>query len=192
TRIQAAVQQMTQLIDEVLTFERVEDGRLACDLRELAIEPFCCRALDDMQLLAGERHVLAFSFQGSSGTAWLDEQLLRFILSNLVGNAVKYSPEGGTVSLQASCDGTTAQFIVRDEGIGIPSSELGQVFDSFFRGSNVGSVGGTGMGLSIVRKCVEMHHGKLEIDSVEGEGTAITILLPACPTSTGDDAITAI
>lgn len=178
-RIQAAVQQMTQLIDEVLTFERVEGGRLACDPRELEIESFCCRVLDDMQLLVGERHALAFSFQGSSETARLDEQLLRFILSNLIGNAVKYSPAGGTVSLRASCDGATAEFVVRDEGIGIPASDIGKVFESFFRGSNVGAVSGTGMGLSIVRKCVELHQGQLELDSVEGEGTTITIALPA-------------
>jgi signal transduction histidine kinase len=112
-----------------------------------------------------------------------DQSRLRRVIDNLLGNATKYSPAGGTIELEvcqrASEGRLWAVVSVRDHGVGIPQRELGLVFEPFFRASNVAEVRrGTGIGLSGARQIVQAHGGRIEIDSVENEGTAVTVWLP--------------
>ncbi len=107
-----------------------------------------------------------------------DPKLLRCAFSNLISNAMKYSPEGGRVEVSGkTVDGAIA-ISVADHGIGIPPGELPRVRERFFRGSNVGSIPGTGIGLSLVQQIVEQHGGRLSINSEPGEGTRIVVSLP--------------
>jgi signal transduction histidine kinase len=108
----------------------------------------------------------------------MDAKLLEHIVSNLLSNGLKYSPEGGTVQFDLICDGESAVFHIRDCGIGIPQKDLEQLFESFRRASNVGTIPGTGLGLAIVKKCVELHGGTITVDSVVGTGTTFTVTLP--------------
>lgn len=178
SRIQEAVRQMTMLLDDVLTFGKVEAGQLPFNPTLLSVEAFCCDLIEQQQSLAGPDYTLDFIYQGNCTTAHLDVQLLRHILTNLLTNAVKYSPQGGTISLTACCEEHQVIFSVQDQGIGIPPSEQQRLFESFFRASNVGNVSGTGVGLAIVKKCVEQHGGQITASSQVGVGTTFTVKLP--------------
>jgi PAS domain S-box-containing protein len=102
------------------------------------------------------------------------------ILDNLLENAMRYTPEGGSVTVSVQAVGRMAEIVVEDTGIGIPEEELSRIFDRFYRTKNAlsHSSKGTGLGLSIVKKTVEMHKGTIEVRSVLGEGTRVTVLIP--------------
>src|SRR5205823_964043 len=114
-----------------------------------------------------------------NGETRLDQTLTGIILNNLLNNAVKYSPAGSPVSLRLSREGANAVIEVRDNGIGIPMPDQKELFKSFHRGVNVGNVPGTGLGLTIVKRCIDLHEGTISFVSREREGTTVTVRLPA-------------
>jgi signal transduction histidine kinase len=109
-----------------------------------------------------------------------DRERIVQLLTNLIGNALKFTPRGGAVSVRLSEDEVQATIEVRDTGAGIPADELPRVFERFYRGTNTGEAraSGSGLGMAIVRSIVEMHGGEIEISSVVGEGTVVRITLP--------------
>jgi signal transduction histidine kinase len=184
-RIQGAVKRMTQLLEDVLTIGRAEAGKLEFQPAPMDLAAFCHKIVENMQELADEEHIsshhqhrLTLVTQGDCSNVQMDAKLLEHIVSNLLSNGLKYSPEGGTVQFDLICDGESAVFHIRDCGIGIPQKDLEQLFESFRRASNVGTIPGTGLGLAIVKKCVELHGGTITVDSVVGTGTTFTVTLP--------------
>ena len=107
-----------------------------------------------------------------------DPKLLRRAFSNLISNALKYSGEGSLVEISGKSADGTIEICVADHGVGIPAAELGRVHERFFRGSNAGSIPGTGIGLSLVQQIVEQHGGHMTIESELGHGTIVTVSLP--------------
>ena len=109
-----------------------------------------------------------------------DRERIVQLLTNLIGNALKFTPRGGGVSVRLSTRPTEATIEVRDSGPGIPPDELPRIFDRFYRGTNTGEAraSGSGLGLAIVRSIVEMHGGEIDVASVVGEGTVFRITLP--------------
>jgi signal transduction histidine kinase len=178
SRIQAAVRQLSLLVEEVLTFGKAEAGELPFHPVPLDLVEFCDRLVEEQRLLASDRHVIEFTPNSPELQAQLDEQLMRHIVINLLSNAIKYSPKGGLVEVSLRQEEHTIHLQVRDQGIGIPAADRPYLFGSFFRASNVGSIPGTGMGLSIVKKSVELHGGEIAIDSEEAVGTTVTVTLP--------------
>jgi signal transduction histidine kinase len=134
--------------------------------------------VEEMQLSAGTQHKLMFTCQGQACSPLLDEKLMRSILSNLLSNAIKYSPQGGTVRLTLAFQLDTVSLCVRDEGIGIPLEDRQQLFEPFHRGKNVRTIPGTGLGLVVVKKCVDLHQGTISITSDVGVGTTCSVTLP--------------
>ncbi|MBL9206046.1 MAG: sensor histidine kinase, partial [Opitutaceae bacterium] len=107
-----------------------------------------------------------------------DESVVRHIFTNLLSNALKYSPLDQPVDFVVRLEGAQAAFAVIDRGCGIPEGDRRRLFQAFHRGSNVRQIPGTGLGLLIVRRCVELHGGHLTFESVEGQGTTFTVSLP--------------
>ncbi|MEO1351460.1 MAG: PAS domain S-box protein [Cyanobacteria bacterium J06635_15] len=177
-RIQDSVKHMVQLLDDILTINRAESGNLAFNPQPLALEPYCRHVVEEMQLSAGERHILVFTSQGTAYSMSLDEKLLRSILANLLSNAIKYSPDGGKIWLTLTFQAEAVSIQVQDQGIGIPSTDQTQLFEPFHRGKNVRTVPGTGLGLVVVKKCVDLHGGTIDITSEIGVGTTCVITLP--------------
>jgi len=107
-----------------------------------------------------------------------DRGLLQQIFTNLISNAIKYSPNGGTVEFNLIGKESQIIFYVQDWGIGIPMADRENLFQSFSRGSNVDTIPGTGLGLAIAKTCVELHGGNITLSSEVGRGTKVTVTLP--------------
>ncbi len=177
-RIQASIQHMTALVNDVLFINKAEFEKLEFQPAPLDLVTFFQEIVDELQSTLSDKHRLTFTSLGNCRECNFDAKLLRQILSNLISNAIKYSPKGGTVSLQLTCEDKKVIFSCADEGIGIPPEDERKLFDSFSRASNVGMIGGTGLGLSIVKKCVELHSGEIAVESEVGVGTTFTVSLP--------------
>jgi PAS domain S-box-containing protein len=177
-RIQDSVRNMVQLLDDILTINRAETGKLAFNPKPLELEQYCRHFVEEMQLSAGTQYTLTFTCQGKSIPVCLDEKLLRSILSNLLSNAIKYSPQGGNVSLALEFQSDTVILAVQDRGIGIIPEDQKLLFEPFHRGKNVRTIPGTGLGLVVVKKCVDLHQGTIRITSEVGIGTTCLISLP--------------
>ncbi|MEO8426850.1 MAG: ATP-binding protein [Verrucomicrobiota bacterium] len=104
--------------------------------------------------------------------------MLGHIFTNLLSNAVKYSEPGATVHFAVERDGHEAVCVVCDEGIGISDDDQQQLFKAFHRGGNVGTRPGTGLGLLLVKRCADLHHGSVQVDSKIGAGTTVRVRLP--------------
>lgn len=184
-----SVQRMTQMLDRILLISKAEARML--EFKPLTIDPvaLCRKVIEDV----GRRHpetpceIMLQPSWISRGQAY-DEKLLRHILENLLSNAVKYSPAGGTVRLGVISEADATVFQVSDEGIGIPNADRDNLFTSFHRASNVGDIRGTGLGLSIVKVSVELHGGRITVDSIENKGSRFTVRLPDV-TVTGEAAV---
>jgi PAS domain S-box-containing protein len=176
--IHDASRRMGDLMDEVLLLARVEAGRMECRPTPLDLREFCAQVTTDVRVGMVDACPIALStspgMEGASG----DESLLRHIFTNLLSNAVKYSNPGSVVQFKVARTGAEAVFVVRDRGLGIPKADQSQLFLTFHRGSNVGERPGTGLGLVIVKRCVELHGGTIDLQSKEGEGTTVTVRLP--------------
>jgi signal transduction histidine kinase len=171
------VRRMSHLIDEVLVLGQAEAGQMRFEPAPLDLTGFARRLTDEMISATGSACPIELTL-GELPEAVGDENLLRHILSNLISNAVKYSPEGRTVIWGIQAIGRMAVFTVRDEGRGIPAADQAKLFTAFNRGSNVGEVRGTGLGLKIVEQCVGLHGGRIRFESEEGRGTTFIVHIP--------------
>jgi PAS domain S-box-containing protein len=178
-RIQAAVEQLSQLMDGVLMIGRAEAGKLTFEPRAIDLDQFCRDLVAQLQLSdSSSQHTVTFVSQGDCSSACVDEKLLQPILTNLLSNAIKYSPAGSTVDLVLSYRDGEVIFQIKDDGIGIPATDRQRLFEPFHRGGNVGDIPGTGLGLAIVKKLVDLHSGQIVVESEVGVGTTFTITLP--------------
>ncbi|WP_083580135.1 sensor histidine kinase [Planktothrix tepida] len=138
--------------------------------------------LEDWKSLENQSHPIKLSIKGNHPEIFkADPNFLKQILINLLTNAIRYSPEGGTINLELIYQPTEVIFKIRDRGIGIPESELDQVFDAFYRGSNADSISGTpgaGLGLTVVKRLVKLHQGTITLESILNQGTIVTLSLP--------------
>ena len=178
-RIQGAVKNMVQLLDDILTINRAETGKLEFNPKPLNLTEFCRQFVEEMQLSAGNQHKLLFDSPPEQITACLDEKLLRSILANLLSNAIKYSPQGGQVGIALQFASGKANIKISDGGIGIPTDDLQQLFEPFHRGKNVRHIPGTWLGLIVVKKCIDLHGGTIQIDSELLKGTNVNVVLPS-------------
>jgi PAS domain S-box-containing protein len=177
-RIQDSVKNMVQLLDDILTINRAEAGNLVFHPKALCFDQYCHQFVEEMQLSAGNQHRLTFTCQGTPCSIELDEKLMHSVLSNLLSNAIKYSPKGGNVRLALAFQSDAVLLSVEDEGIGIAPEDQRRLVEPFYRGKNVGSIPGTGLGLVVVQKCVDLHQGTMQITSTPGKGTTCLVKLP--------------
>ncbi|MBD2594390.1 PAS domain S-box protein [Nostoc spongiaeforme FACHB-130] len=182
--IQTYVQHTTQLLDDILLINKAEAGKLAFEPNYLDLVNFCHTLVEEIQLSSPEHHLVFChppqnsQLDGEPIMAYMDKKLLRQILSNLLSNAVKYSPNNSRIQIDLLIQNQNAVFLIQDEGIGVSPEEQQNLFEPFFRASNVGNIPGTGLGLAIVHKCVDLHQGRITIASQVGFGTTFRVELP--------------
>lgn len=183
--LRATVKRMTMLVERTLDASRLSSGRIKLTpetfkLRDLVNE-VCVR-----QREVASAHTIDVDVSDYPEELFGDARLMDNVFTNVISNAVKYSGENKHVSVLGTTEGHYAVLRVRDSGIGIPKEELPKIFQRFFRASTSTGIPGTGIGLNLVKSLVDMHHGKVELDSVEGEWTEFTIRLPLqSPLETG-------
>jgi len=176
--ILAQVSFMIKLLEDVLIISKSDTGNIECNPESLDIRNFLEHLVETLNASDKGKHEINVSFITDCYTYHLDKILLRFILENLISNAIKYSPNGSTVSIEVEELQQEIHFRIQDKGIGIPEQDLDRLFDSFFRAENVGTVQGTGIGLAIVKRCVELHQGTIEVSSMVEVGTTFTVTFP--------------
>jgi signal transduction histidine kinase/CHASE3 domain sensor protein len=174
-----ASRRLARLIDDLLSVSRMESGRLVLDPRPLDLGTVVERILSPFRAMAAT-HTLRAKLPSSLPVVWGDPDKVEQILTNLVGNAIKYSPGGGEVLVTVEHDGDSVRVSVRDQGIGMSPRDMGQLFEKFYRvdRDEVRRAGGTGLGLYITKRLVEMHGGRLWAESWPGVGSVFSFTLP--------------
>lgn len=177
-RIQSQIHRLTRLLEDVLTISKADTFGLVLDLSTVNLKAFCSDVITEVHYsIAPNRSITLAEAQG----AWqveLDPRLFQQLLVNLLSNALKYSSEDSPIELALESSAEWVSIRVRDYGIGIPSEDVSGLFDAFYRGGNVGGRQGTGLGLAVVKRAVEAHHGEVKVESALGVGTTITITIP--------------
>lgn len=176
-RIQFAVTHMTGLLNDVLLLGKADAGQLKFQPSPINLIEFCEDLVESMQMTT-KTHEIQLIKSGRLSEANIDTKLLRHILDNLIGNAIKYSPLENMVEFHVIEQEDSILFKVKDNGLGIPAADQKNIFNSFNRAGNVGTISGTGLGLAIVRKSVELHGGRISLESTEGSGTVVTVEIP--------------
>jgi PAS domain S-box-containing protein len=173
---------VNRLIGDMLDLDRMESGRMTMRATDVDINDILMEAI-----ARASTSTVTVEFKSDLDARLPivagDRDRLIQVVSNLVNNAVKYSPEGGTVTLTSRVDGTYALISVTDTGIGIPAEEIGHVFERFrrVRSGAAQSIPGTGLGLTIVKQIVEMHGGKIWVESAVGHGSSFHFTIPLAP-----------
>jgi PAS domain S-box-containing protein len=169
---------MTNLLDDVLIVSKFNAGKQDFAPIDFQLKTFCERIWEDMLEVDQQNHQCHFEFLASNETIKAEEHRLQQVLVNMLSNAFKYTPAGGSVYFQVTNDERFINFIIRDTGYGIPLADQRHLFEPFYRASNVKNIQGTGLGLMIVKAYIDLHNGKISVQSEEGIGTSFTVQLP--------------
>lgn len=169
---------MAGLMEEVLLISRFEAGKMAFQPQPLDLAAFAARLADEILSATDHKCPIQLSCSDIAGPAKADERLLRHIFTNLLTNAVKYSEPGQAVRFELRRQERDLVAKIVDRGIGIHEADREWLFKAFHRGRNVGERPGTGLGLFIVRRCLELHQGRFRVESKIGQGTTVTVQLP--------------
>jgi PAS domain S-box-containing protein len=172
------VRQLRSILDNLLLLGQADDGKIHCRPVPTNVGPLLRKIADETAVVDKQCHPIEASCLPEDLQASLDPQLVRHILGNLLSNACKYSPEGRPVRIATIVREQDIEFTVTDRGIGIPAEDQTRLFTFFFRARNVGGISGSGLGLLVVRRCLEAHGGSVAFTSVLGEGTRFTVTLP--------------
>ena len=185
-RIETTVERMARMIDGLLDVTRLELGdRLELEVAPMDLFEITTRIAAEHQERT-QRHRIQVAGDPSLIGEW-DLARIERVLDNLIGNAVKYSPNGGVITVvcvrEVDESGEWVILSVRDHGVGIPVADIGRIFDRFHRAGNVGAISGMGIGLAMIREVVSLHGGTITVESSEGQGSTFTIRLPTRATS---------
>lgn len=172
---------MSNLMEEALVLSRVDAGKMLCEPALIDLAALCRRITDEAVSACRCGGNINLNVAPECNSASADERLLRHIFGNLLSNALKYSPAGAAIDFTVSREGADALFIVRDHGIGIPEADREWLFEPFHRGRNVENRPGTGLGLTIVKRCVELHGGRITVESELDHGASFMVRLPLFP-----------
>jgi signal transduction histidine kinase len=182
-RIKDAAQRLQTLVDDVLSVSRVDAGNLDLDVAPTNIEILCQDILQELEVVFHNTHSCRLSLPDSlrgdrPQLPLLDGKIIRHILTNLLSNALKYSFPGDPVDLEIHCAKNHITFFITDQGIGIPTDGLLHLFEPFHRACNVGKIPGTGLGLHIVERYVDLHSGTIMVASTVNSGTKFRVNIP--------------
>jgi PAS domain S-box-containing protein len=169
---------MAGMMEEILFLSRLDAGKLDFQPTKMDLNAFCRRVLDEVLSATNRRCRIELLVGRVPEDAEADERLLGHIFTNLLSNAAKYSEPGATVRFNVEPDGTEAVCTIQDQGIGIAEEDQRNLFKAFHRGGNVGTRPGTGLGLLLVKRCVDLHGGTVQLHSRIGEGTTVIVRLP--------------
>jgi len=177
-RIRSAVNNLTSILNDFLSLSKLEEGKVISQPMEFILNDFCDDLLEDILPLLKPGQKVITSEGNRNTVIFLDHKILKNILLNLFSNAIKYSEQDKSIYFEFFMDDKMLHFSIRDEGIGIPVEEHEYLFTRFFRAHNVENIQGTGLGLNIVKRYLELMEGIIQFESTLGVGTRFQISLP--------------
>ena len=176
-RIKKSVRGLTEILNDMLTLSRLEEGKVKVELKDVVVTELVDEVIEELSGRHKNGQCIEYTHRGHPVIV-SDGKLLRHILQNLLSNALKYSPENCNVECRTENREHEFYLHVRDRGIGIPEADQKHLFTRFFRADNVENIQGTGLGLNIVRQYAEELNGSVRFESIEGEGTTFYLNLP--------------
>ena len=176
-KIQTEIKSLTDILEDFLIIGKSEVGKVEFEAEKMNFKSFCDDFINEIKDTTELDHNIDYVFENPE-VADLDPRLLKHIISNLLNNAIKYSAAGSKIEFHVSAKNGLIKMQFNDNGIGIPEDDLKNIFETFHRASNVGSISGTGLGMAIVKKSVDLHNGQITINSTEGVGTKIEVTIP--------------
>jgi len=177
---------LAEMVSELLDLSRIESGLISREREQLDFGVLLHEQVVFHKAGADEKSIsLDLHNDGPFSTVFANKRGMEEVLTNLITNAIKYSPEQSTITVSARMENDYVRIIVEDDGYGIPEEDLERIFDRFYRvkDENTRTQQGTGLGLSLVKSIVESHHGSIRVSSTLGEGTRFTILIPTAETA---------
>ncbi len=175
-----ASRHMVDLIDNVLQLEKLRSGNLQLQVAPIDLLPFLDGCLDSVRLMAANKNMTMIDQYNQAGSVFVsgDEFWLKQVLVNILGNAIKYSPENTSVTVTTVKIDDKLEIRINDQGPGIPEADKKLIFERFHRVDSTASVKGTGLGLPIAKELIEMHHGSISVESESGKGSTFAVQLP--------------
>jgi PAS domain S-box-containing protein len=173
-RIRAKVRELTVMLNDFLSLDKLEQGLIACNPVDVDVVHLSIEMIEEIRGLAKAGQEIHYDHTGSERMVYQDRNMLHNVLSNLLSNAIKYSPENKRIDLFTEITGGRFIIRVKDQGIGIPIEDQQHLFERFFRAGNAFTVQGTGLGLNIVRKYLDLMGGSITFESTPGQGTLFT------------------
>jgi PAS domain S-box-containing protein len=176
-KIKGSVKHLNDLLDDFLSLGKLDEGKVGAEFAGLNLYELVSDTIDEMKGLVKKDQQIAYDHLGPE-IIESDKKLIKNILINLISNAIKFSEEGKTIHVSSHVKEDLAVISVRDEGIGISKEDQSHLFSSFFRGKNALNIQGTGLGLHIVKRYVDLLNGEVNLKSELGKGTIITFTIP--------------
>ncbi len=173
-RIKSSVSNLTDLLNEFLSIGKIEDGKVMAHMVEFNIKELLQSICNELQVIAKPRQKIVLTHAGDT-LITLDPSLLRNVLINLLSNAIKFSPEGGFISVASTTKNKSISLCIKDTGMGISAEDQEHLFERFFRGKNATNIQGTGLGLHIVSKYIELMNGQINFESELEKGTEFIV-----------------
>ena len=182
-------QRLSKLIEDILNISRIESGRVTYKMQPIDFIPIISEILEVHRIQAEEKGLrLIHHFSDTSYEIFVDSDAIKQVLTNLLGNAIKFTPEGGEINVEVYKDDSGTVFEITDSGIGIPLKEQEKIFNKFYRVYRPGlEIQGTGLGLSIVKEILDAHEATIKISSVENKGTTFKLLFPSKTSDQSDE-----
>jgi signal transduction histidine kinase len=178
-RVRSSVNHLKNILDDFLSLSKLEEGKTGIHTEPFDIVQLAEKTKENMQLVAKPSQQILYHHEGETSAIRLDKLAVENIIINLLSNTIKYSADHTKIQLTTRLENKTLYIDVKDEGMGIPKAEQNHLFERFFRAKNVVNIQGTGLGLNIVKRYVELMQGEISFESKENAGTTFFVKLPA-------------
>jgi signal transduction histidine kinase len=176
-RIKDSVKHLNDILEDFLSLGKLDEGRISTDPHEFNLPEMITETLAELKVVLKPGQTFNFKYEGEEKIN-ADKKLLRNILINLISNSAKFSQEDSPITISAKSDSEKNMITVADKGIGISQKDQEHLFTMFYRASNVTNIQGTGLGLHIVKRYLDLINGTVNLQSTLGKGTSITITFP--------------
>ena len=175
SKIKNAINNLTTILNDFLSLEKLEAGKVEVNPQIFDIFTFAEEIAEEMQLMTKQKQIIVYEHKGSTRNVFLDQNLLRNCIINLISNAIKYSGEDTMIQFNSILSEAELIIDIKDNGIGIPATEINNLFEPFFRAHNTGDIPGTGLGLNIVKRYVGLMNGTCTCNSEQNIGTTFRL-----------------
>lgn len=179
-RIKSSVNNLIGILNDFLSLSRLEEGKTENDASVFDLQEMAVEIVEEMQVFIRQGQQIDYQYHGERSEVCINKQFLKNIVINLLSNAAKYSNEGSVIDFHLYLQENSLSIEVKDRGIGIPTDEQEHLFERFFRAKNAVNIQGTGLGLNIVKKYVDLMNGSISFESFLNEGTTFRVCVPLC------------